>query len=43
MYRDIYMDEERRKEKKRLQLAGSIVAWAFMIGISVFLASRSLM
>lgn len=43
MYKDIYIDEEKRKEKKRLQIAGSILIWIVMIGLSVFLASRSLM
>lgn len=42
MYKDIYIDEEKKKEKKCLQIAGSILIWIIMIGVSVFLASRSL-
>ncbi len=42
MYREIYIDEESRKEKKRLRVAGGILIWAVMIGVSVFFASRSL-
>ena len=39
---DEYLDDENR-EKKRLLAAGRFLLWALMIGISAFLASRSLM
>lgn len=45
MHMDMYMyiDEEKRKEKKRLQVAGSILVWGIMIIVAAFLASRSLL
>ena len=39
----IYIDEEKLKEKKRLRVAGSILIWIILIGVSVFFASRALM
>lgn len=39
---DIEMDDGDR-EKKRLLAACRFLLWALMIGVSVFLASRSLM
>ncbi len=42
MQMEIEMDDENR-EKKRLLAAGRFLLWALMIGISAFLASRSLM
>lgn len=42
MHMEMYIDEEKRKEKKRLQMAGSILIWGIMIVVAAFLASRSL-
>ena len=42
MHMDMYIDEEKIKEKKRLQVAGSILIWGIMIIVAAFLASRSL-
>ncbi|MCM1136090.1 MAG: hypothetical protein NC400_11000 [Clostridium sp.] len=37
-----YIDGEGNREKRPLLKAGEIILWALMIGVSVFLASRSL-
>lgn len=42
MHMDMYIDEEKMKEKKRLQVAGSILIWGLLIIVAAFLASRSL-
>lgn len=42
MHADMYIDDERRREKKRLRIAGSIFIWGVMIVVAAFLASRSL-
>lgn len=38
----IYIDEEEKKEKRRLRRVGGIILWILMIGVSIILASRSL-
>ncbi len=39
----MYVDgRKEERDKKRLIKAGKILLWAAMIGVSVFLASRSL-
>lgn len=38
----IYIDEEEKKEKRRLRTVGGIILWILMIGVSIILASRSL-
>lgn len=43
MHMDMYIDEEKMREKKRLKAAGSILIWGIMIIVAAFLASRSLM
>lgn len=42
MEMELYIDREENKEKKYLLRAAKIILWVSMIGISVFLASRSL-
>lgn len=38
----MYIEEDEKRQKRRLFLAGRVILWVIMIGISVFLASRSL-
>ena len=38
----MYIDDEEKREKRRLLLAGRVIIWVIMIGVSIFLASQSL-
>lgn len=38
----MYIDEDEKREKRRLLQAGRVIIWVIMIGISIFLASQSL-
>lgn len=42
MRTDMYIDKEHRTEKERLLKTGGIILWVLMIGVSIFLASQSL-
>lgn len=42
MRKEMYIDNEHRTEKKRLMRTGGIILWVLMIGVSIFLASQSL-
>lgn len=42
MYREIRIDLENKKEKDRLRKIGGIILWGLLIGVSMVLASRSL-
>lgn len=39
----MYTDGEEKREKRRLRAVGGIILWILMIGVSIVLASRSLM
>ena len=38
----MYIDREKRTEKERLLKTGGIILWVLMIGVSIILASQSL-
>ncbi len=42
MYTEFSIEDETKKERQKLFKAGRFVLWALMIGISIFLASQSL-
>lgn len=42
MHTVMYIDGEEKREKKRLRTAGAFIIWVILIGVSLFLASRSL-
>ncbi|MDE5909497.1 MAG: hypothetical protein K2H52_12255 [Lachnospiraceae bacterium] len=42
MQREMYIDLENEKEKGRLRKIGGILLWGLMIGVSIVLASQSL-
>ena len=42
MQREMYIDVENSKEKGRLRTIGGILLWGLMIGVSIVLASQSL-
>lgn len=42
MQREMYIDVESKKEKGRLWTIGGILLWGLMIGVSIILASQSL-
>ncbi|MBD5463665.1 MAG: hypothetical protein HDR24_11535 [Lachnospiraceae bacterium] len=42
MHREMYIDVENSKEKGRLRTIGGILLWGLMIGVSIVLASQSL-
>ena len=42
MRTEMYMDREKRTEKERLLKTGGIILWVLMIGVSIILASQSL-
>lgn len=39
----MYIDGEEKREKRRFRAVGGIILWILMIGVSIVLASRSLM
>ena len=42
MRTEMYIDREKRTEKERLLKTGGIILWVLMIGVSIILASQSL-
>ena len=42
MRTEMYIDREHRTEKERLLKTGGIILWVLMIGVSIILASQSL-